>query len=203
MFNNKYIFKIEFLGILALIITLFSVVFVSASFGVASSGTENLYSGQSIDSAFILQNTRDNATDLVIEASILKGGEYFSFKEGTRFSVPKQGIVSVPIRVSIPENAKIGDNYELRALFKTVSEGGEGKGSGMVQFISNVEQTLKINVIPRTSEKPAETAEETGETGEAGFNATWLWIVVIAVAVAVFVWLIVKMGKKKAALEVI
>ncbi len=186
--RNAYGFVLIF-GILLMLTS-----FVSAEFGVGSPVSLNLYPGQSIDSAFSLQNTIEGTGDLTIEAIILEGGEYIILTQGNRFDVPQGGVVSLPIKVAIPENAKVGDVYKVKLLFRSVS-GGNQEGGGMVQFKFNVEQGLEIGVVSKDFYLPKEEPniikkQEPPQKTTAG-STVWIWILVVIVIV-IIAWMIWK-----------
>lgn len=163
--------------------------FVSANFGVGSPVRENLYPGQTIESAFSLQNTLDNAKDMVIKGSILEGEDYVTFIDDvSSISVPAGGVVSVPIRISVPSNANIGDIYEVKAFFETVSG---STGEGMVEFIFNVEKSFKIGVIENPAEPVAPASQPTPTTSS---NAVWWWVLGIVVLI-IIIWMILRKRK--------
>lgn len=194
LYNKKMKMKIKskrvFSVFLVLTISLLLSNFVSANFGVGSPVRENLYPGQTIESAFSLQNTLDNAEDMVIKGSILEGEDYVTFiNDVSSISVPAGGVVSVPIRISVPDNVNIGDIYEVRALFETVSGRTAGEG-GMVEFKFNVQKSFNIGVI----EKPAEPVAPITETTEtrASASTVWIWIIVIIIILIIIIWWMMK-----------
>ena len=120
--------------------------FVSA-FSVGFESTElRLYPGEVHNSAFSLQNYGTEASDITVEATVEEGGEYMTFPGGTRFDVPANNNIAAPVRIRIPENAKIGDSYPVKVLFKVVSGdvgGGESGGQGTtVSFAFNYRRDI-------------------------------------------------------------
>ena len=180
----------------SLVLTMFVILssFVSANFGVGSPVSENLYPGQTMESAFTLQNTLDNAEEMVIKGSILEGEGYIAFiNDVSNINVPAGAVVSVPIRISVPSNADIGDVYEVKAFFETVSGKSEGEG-GMVEFKFNVQKSFSINVIENPAEPVAPVVEPAKERAAAG--TVWLWIIA-AIVLIIIVWWIIAASKKK------
>ena len=126
--------------------------FVSANFGVGSPVSELLYPGQSIESALSVQNTLDDAKDLIVAGEILEGGDYVSFiNDVSNIMVPAGEIVVVPIKISVPQDAKIGDIYDIKVLFKGISGGSGGEG-GTIEFKFNVGKSFKVVVIPNPND---------------------------------------------------
>jgi hypothetical protein len=160
--------------------------FVSAQFGVGSPVRENLYPGQVLDSSISLQNTIDDAADIVVSGEILKGGEYVSFlKDVSSIEVPASGVVSIPIRISVSENANIGDIYEVELMFRTVSGGAEGEG--MIQFRSNVGKSFTIGVIAEPGSEQIQTTSKSVENKTGVSTVIIVWFLVIAVLVILII----------------
>ena len=167
------------------IITLNS--FVSA-FAVGVSGGLNLYPGQELDAFYSLMNTVGGSTDISVEGQIGEGSEIVSFSGGNKFDVPAGGVVSVPIKYHIPNDALIGKIYIVSVSFKTLSA---GQGSGSVGFIQDAHNSLTVTVI----EKPVEqNITSPAEENKLGANI-WLGILVILVVAVVLWWIIRKKAK--------
>lgn len=164
-------------------------VFVSA-FGVSFFGSKlNLHPGDSLETAYSLQN--NNNGTLVIGVKIEEGGQYLTLLGGDNFEIPAEGNVAVPVRVSVPETAKIGDIYNVKVLFTQLNDvGGAGGKSTTIGLVFNQRNGFEIAVIPEESAvtEPTET--------KTGMNVLWVWLLVIVIVV-VIVWLIVLMKKKK------
>jgi len=176
MIINKKKKVIEFLLIGVLIIM--SSIFVSATFGVGFANSKlKLYPGEVFDSSFSLQNNNEPG-DLNIEAFIEEGAEYLSFTGESKYEVPVGSSVALPVRITVPEDAKIGDTYNLIVLFKNIPGEAEGEG-GTVDFVISVRRTIEIEVIP----KPGEEAEGTG---------TMIYWIIGIIILIVIIWFVAK-----------
>jgi len=178
--------KFFIVGIMAVI--MFSS-FVSA-FGVGFQNTRlSLNPGQTIDSAFSLQNHKDGEGDLIIEVILEEGGEYLTFTEGTQFNVPTKTSVPAPVRISVPVDAKIGEVYTLKVLFRSVSGGVEevdGEGTSIGLLLSQ-RRNIEIEVVPEEIVEPELPAPE------EGLGTIW-WVlgIVVVIIVIVVIYFLVK-----------
>lgn len=174
--------------------------YVSAGFlGVVSKYSEidppvELYPGQSIDTYFVIQNVEVDSSGITVESSITQGSEIARITSGSRYNVEGGEQKQVDARITIPEDAVIGTEYTVEALFKQVAEEGTGgeEGTG-IGFAFNVDRSFRVKVVPKPAEPIAPVVEET----RTGASAVWLWIVVIIVVVLI-VWWIIMARKKKA-----
>ena len=167
--------------------------FVSANFGVGSPVSELLYPGQSIESALSVQNTLDDAKDLIVAGEILEGGDYVSFiNDVSNIMVPAGEIVVVPIKISVPQDAKIGDIYDIKVLFKGISGGSGGEG-GTIEFKFNVGKSFKVVVI----EKPQPPAEKPVTPTPSKFVIGTGWIILVILVIIAIVAVILLKAKKK------
>lgn len=158
------------------IMTLMLCSFVSA-FAVSSPGNIGLYPGESSEEMFSIQNIAEPASDMIVEILMVEGGEYISFLEGTTYDVDAGNVVPVKARISVPEDAKIGDVYKIKVTFKPTSiESTDGEG--MVQFVSNYVLSLNVEIVP----KPGEEAPE-------GISTTWIVLgIILIIIVIVLIW---------------
>ena len=167
-----------------------SSMFVSA-FGVGFLGSKlNLHPGDTMETAYSLSNNNNNNT-LVIGVKIEEGAEYIALLGGDRFEIPGEGNVAVPVRVNVPETAKIGDVYNVKVLFTQLNEAGGAGGKGTtIGLVFNQRSGFEIAVIAKEST----SATEAGKT-TTGMN-TWIWVIG-AIAVILIAWLIIAKVKKK------
>ena len=111
--------------------------------------------------------------------------------KGDRFEIPGEGNVAVPVRVNVPETAKIGDVYNVKVLFTQLNEAGGAGGKGTtIGLVFNQRSGFEIAVIAKEST----SATEAGKT-TTGMN-TWIWVIG-AIAVILIAWLIIAKVKKK------
>ncbi|MDO8508508.1 MAG: hypothetical protein Q7S27_02370 [Nanoarchaeota archaeon] len=187
-FNNK---GSQFLLIGVLIVSLLSV--GVSSFSVGFENTElRLNPGEEYETAFSLQNYGIEAQDITVKATIEEGGEYVSFPQGTIFSISANNNVAAPIKVIIPQNAKVGDKHNIKVLFNAIIAEGESQksqGEGTtIGFAFSYRRSIDLIVVPavETNQEVQSTEEKTS----AG-STVWIWILAILVLIIV-VWLIIK-----------
>jgi len=149
-----------------------------------------LYPGQVHETNFNLQNYGTDAVEVEVQATIKEGQEYITFPQGTTFTIPAQNNINVPVSITIPEDARVGDTYPVSVLFEALSgEGstGEAEGEQTIGFVINRERNIDLNIV----EKPG--------APEAEVSAMW-WIlaVVVLIIVVVVIWFVVKSKKETA-----
>ncbi len=194
--KNKIKMKIVNLLIIGLLAFVMISVFVSA-FGVGFRGSKlNLHPGEVLDTSFSLQNNDVGTGTITIEAVVEEGGDYVAFVgESNKFNIPEGGNVEAPVRISIPENSRVGDLYKVKVLFRQLNSisGNEGGGTN-VGFAFNQRNSFDIEVIekaPVKGEQPPSASEEKTTAG----STAWIWVLVGIVIVVIIVWLILR--KKK------
>ena len=181
-----------FLVMSVLLVIGMSVSVSALSVGIA--GDVEAYPGQTLDRVFDIQNLLDNARDVTLEGSFLEGGEVISFSEGNTFVVPAGSVIPVPVRISIPDDAAIGTEYNVRVLFESTT-GGAGDGS--VAFAANVGRIFVV----RVAEQPAtpDAVEPTATEQEGGFGGGLIWFIVAALLVIVIIVFFVMRAKNASA----
>ena len=182
MKNNRL--KFLLIGFLLIIM---SGVLVSAFTVGFESNQLYLTPGEVYDSTFSLQNYGADSVDVTVEAVVKEGSEYVSFAQGNTFEVLGKGGLTVPVTFTVPEDAKIGDDYLIKILFKSVAGGsaeGVGVGGASVGFVVNRERDISIEVVP----KPGE---------EEGISTMWIILGIIAVLILIaIIWFVVKSKKE-------
>jgi hypothetical protein len=159
MKNNKKTFNKIYISLALLMIL--SVSCVSA-FSVSSpymeNKTLNLFPDSGItDLEFVLQNGGGATENVSIKVSILEGSEIISItNEDDVYAVVPGDKVPVNFRITLPENVTIGDIYNIRLEFKTVSIGQNGEFG----FGTGQEQDFQIVVIEEVV--PKKEIEPTG-----------------------------------------
>ena len=154
---------------------------IASAFGVNSpywDGNEarslNMHPGQTEVVVFTLQNIAGNPEDATASFKMIEGQEIASV-EKSEYDVAAGGMTEVPMTISIPEDAKIGSSYHIRAFVENrPSTSGQtiAMGTGMsIGFTINI------------GEKPAEVKST---------NYTIYWIVGILIALAVVVYIATK-----------
>lgn len=191
MEDKKIFGGLKFLLAGSLLIVMLSV-FVNA-LGIGSDGSKlQLYPGETRDTSFLLQNYGAESSNIVVEATIEEGSEYISFPDGNSFSVSANGNFAVPIRYSIPQNARIGDIYPVKVLFRVISSGDAGNEAGSggtsIEFAINPRVVIEIEVAPeRIKEGQTPIAEEKTSAG----STIWIWILAVLVVI-IIAWMIWK-----------
>ena len=162
----------------------------TSAFGVGFRGSKfNLHPGDVLDTSFSLQNNDVGTGTITIEVVVEEGGDYVALVGGSsRFDVPEGGNVEVPVRISVPGNARVGDLYKVKVLFRQLNSivGNEGGGTN-VGFAFNQRNSFDIQVV--------ESIEKGAPEKESIAANILLWLVIIIVIV-IIVWLILKKKKK-------
>jgi len=146
MKNNKRINN-KILASLVVLIFL-GISFVSA-FSVSSpymeNKTLNLYpDSKTTDLQYTLQNGGGATDNVSIKVEILEGSDIFSIIDSNNiYAVVPGEKVHVNTRVTLPKNATVGDNYNIRLEFTTVASGE----SGQFGFGTGQEQDFKVSVV--------------------------------------------------------
>lgn len=121
----------------------------------------------------------DIEDEITLEGKILGGSEIASLDKNT-FDVPyNTSNLYAKLTVKVPEEANIGQKYNVNYEFKQIA-GGEGVG-GMVSFGQGITRNFDVIVI----KKPEETPE--------GISPTW-WIlgIIAVIAIIAIIWFVVK-----------
>lgn len=190
--------KLNFFVAWFIFVILSSIILVSA-FGVGFIGNKlNMYPGQVLEDTFSLQNTEEGADNLVIEAQIEEGDEYISFIGENEFEIPEGGNAAVPVRISVPGDANIGDVYTFTLLFKVISglEDVETEGTS-IGFAMSQRKTIEIEVI--SEEEPP---EELPAPSEEQIGIGWIILgILIVIIIVVLIYFVVKEKKGTSAAE--
>lgn len=147
--------------------------------------------GETKDLKFRLQNI-PGTEDITIRANILKGSEIFKITDPSEeYFVPIGGTVYSYAEVSIPDDAKIGEVYDVKLGFATVTD----SESGSFSLGSSIGKSFSVVIVPKIEEK-----EEIIQTAPEITISTTTYIVfgtVIILILAVVIWLILKRRKNK------
>jgi len=178
MKTNKKQIATEILGV---IFILFSISYVQAlgfGYGYPFGNPLEFYPGQTDDIYVQLQNP--HGENMTISAGIAEGSEIAKITDpNNAYYLPTGTTKNVNIRVSVPSDAKIGDEYPLKVNFLSV----QGSTAGGLGFGASMNLNTKVIIIekPKTAEElAAETAAE-----KALKRAVYLIIkIVVAVAIA-------------------
>ncbi|MBI2451566.1 hypothetical protein HYV50_00640 [Candidatus Pacearchaeota archaeon] len=178
---------------------LFVIIFVSyvESAGVATSYWEGyelkMAPGETREVSMRLQNMV-GSEDLTFRAELKEGGEIAVLTdENLDYLVPLgRNDVRVNLRITIPQDAKFGDKYNVRVLFREIKS-GEGK---TVEFATAVEGSFPVLIVGE-GEQSLQESPTTGQiTAESGAKGKIAIILLIIAGVIVIIYLIIKKRKK-------
>jgi len=104
------------------------------------------------DLEFVLQNGGGATEDVIIRVNILEGSEITNItNDNNLYTVSPGAQVPVNLRITLPENVMIGNTYNVRLEFSTVTLGQ----SGEFGFGTGQEQSFKVVIVKEVvPEKP-------------------------------------------------
>ena len=173
--NKRYLEIGILVGILFFISGSVSAFAVSSAYWKGNPIT--IYPGETQNIQIILQNMA-GTEDISAKGVILEGFEIAEITDAEDvYLVPLGGKTTVNIRVSIPEDAEVEDEYSLRVSFTTMAT----ESAGPIGFSSGVERTFPVIVV---QEPRPETP---------------LWIIYLAVGILVALMIVVFVSRKKRA----
>ncbi len=117
-------------------------------------------------------------SEITTEVSIKAGEEIASIQE-TMYNVSLGSSADIPVEISIPKDAEIGEEYKVSVEFD-IGTPGEG---GTVKFSSGVTKSFPVKAVEKTEEK---------KTEEKGMSQ----ILTLGIAVLIVVILIVILSRK-------
>jgi hypothetical protein len=180
------------IGILLIVIILLTS-FISA-FGVgAAYYKENplkISAGETKEIKFNLQNG-PGPDNIIARPNIIKGSEILELINPQDISVPVGSSIDVLARVTIPNDAKIGDVYPVEITFTTVTEGSSGNfGLG-----GSVGREFDVIIVPTAEE----IAREEARLAEQKPIASWIiyLTIIIVILIILIIWIILKKKKIK------
>ena len=134
----------------------------------------NMYKGQTTTTNLNLQNMVGD-DDVTYSVAIKEGASIASLIQGVYAVKAHTSDTMVPLRITVPDDAKIGDTTKVIVEFKTITSGT----GGMVSMGTGMSVSFDVVVV----EKPKG-------------NLPITWIVVGIVVLIILIWLI-SAGKKK------
>lgn len=182
--KNKTMKRCLIIGILFL----FVLPLVSA-IGVGSiyTGTESplrLIPGEEKVVFLELQNW-DGEEDIALEGEILKGMDMAYLKD-SKISVAYQQKINIEMVVKAPENAKIGDVYNIEYIFRQVPP--EQKG-GTLTFSQSLIRNFDVFIVEEAVLEPVPPTP----VSKAGFRVGFGWVILLIIAIIiVLVWIVIK-----------
>lgn len=194
MINQKMKKRKVILGSFALM--LFSVSLVMA-FGVSADFNDGrpvkMYPGETQTITFDLQNL-NSAEDYTFKAEITRDDDIATLvHEEPIYLVPANtASTEVPIKITIPSDAKIGDTYLIDASFNQVSESSEG---GMVTLIGGMNYKIGVLVTSREESSFYSVSEPVVTPTAIEKDNTLMYVIVAIVIIVVILYFVTK--KKK------
>jgi hypothetical protein len=177
------------ISIILVVIILFSS-FVSA-FGVgAAYYKENplkISAGETKEIIFNLKNG-PGPEDVTVISSITQGSGILELVDSENVLVPMGGSVNIRTRITIPNDAEIGDTYPIEMTFTTVSD-----GAGAFGFSSSVSRKFDVIIVPTAEE--LEKQAMLAELGPISTEMIVIVVIVIALIIILIIW--IKLRKKK------
>lgn len=186
---NKKIISIECLIIASILLATGFVSAFGASMPYGTGIPLKLYPGQSIDFSIVLQSSPVEG-DLTIIPEISEGQDIIritdSLKEYKVIADQNVG-ASINVKASVPADAPIGKEYNVKFLFKDVTP----QPAGMIGLSVTTGASFDVIVV----EKPAPIVEET--PAAEGISLIW-WIlgIIVVIAIIAIIWFVVKSRKE-------
>jgi len=195
--DSSVTLKIVFVALAILLVGTGSVL----AFGISSpywkSHPLELYPGESREISFNLQNCpslKENCDDgdANIVASFEEGSEIAEITSGDSYLVPfGSADTNIILKVSIPESASIGDEYNVK--FSVSSPPAEGEG-GNIQLGVKYGVSFPVEVIEEPTDVPP-AADEPAPPDKSKRGNKVLKMLVVLVALILIAWIILR--KKK------
>ena len=182
---------------------LFFASFVSAQFGVSTTYSDNfplkLKPGEELGAFFKVKHFDDKVGKITIEV-LPEESEIAEFIEADKIHEISFGEeFRVPVVVKIPEDAEVGAEYRVAALFKTVDSDSEG-GGGNVRFTFNIRKDFPIVVIGDSREEveiaQGEVIESPKDEKKSGEISFFLLLLVLAIGIISVYFIIIRERRK-------
>ena len=174
-----------------LVLTIITFATVISALGVSVPFMENkelkvLSDAEPFDFKFVLQS--GEGKDINVRADITKGSEIIKLTDSSNIYFVKEGDkVNVNTKITIPEQAKIGDVYEIEVTFAT----SPVQELGQFAFGSSIKQIFDIVIVEETLEQAPEKENEI-------LSSNYIYYLIGAiVVVAIIIFFILKKKKKK------
>lgn len=181
------------IGIVTLIIVVFSL-FVNA-FGVSSSYWKDnpliMHAGQTEDVKLLLQNMVGEK-DMKVKISIVDGKSFAKLLDKNDIYNIPFGVKDVPIniRISIPENANLGENLNIGVMIIEIPT----ENKNMIQTAAGIRETIPILI--RTESEVPKIVKESWLSSKQ-WDMVWVVLIIIVVVVILLEEWHLKNKKKK------
>jgi hypothetical protein len=184
--------KREMMFGICIVLVLSFMSFISA-FSVAMPYMENkqlyLYPGSTTDLQFILHDS-GGTENINARVTIIEGSEIIEIIDSSNIYVVIPGPgkhTPVNFRITIPENARIGDSYHIKLGFAAEA------GAGSFAFGSEIEQNFDV-IIGEKAVEPAVIKEE--EEGEILLKSFLFYGIIIFIFIIILIIFFVIRGRK-------
>jgi len=159
--------------------------------------------GETRDVTIRLQNMPDadgNGEDIVLSAELVEGEEIATLiDEDLEYDVPlNTKHTTVNIRISIPEDAQLGQDYKVGVRLKQIVTGGDG----MVQFTSGMRSTFPVKVVSEGEETPEDIEPKLQPPKEKKFKTEYFVIAIVLIVAIVVIIVHYTTAKRKSKQEV-
>ncbi len=132
-----------------------------------------------------LQNKKIGDSNISVEVSLNSGEEIASI-EKTLYNVSFGSSVDVPIEITLPKDAEIGEEYKVTLKFDI---GSEGEG-GTVEFNKGITKSFPVKAVEETKE------EKVKAEGMSQILTLGIAVLIIVILIVIFLRK-PKKGKKK------
>ncbi len=153
-----------------------------------------MYPGQTKEVSFLLVNKVGNPTaDAFV--TLTKSAEIAKIISGSEYSVPAEARdVNVVLQINVPENANIGDTYDIEFSIKAIPEENQG---GNVQLGVGYGVKFPVKVIDKSEALPEPIQTQTPQPQAKEINTTAIIIgLIVLIVFAIIIFVILKRKKQ-------
>ncbi len=169
--------------------------------------------GESKETFFLIRNIVEGDSSVTVSTELAKGVEIAELIDTDKtYKVPFGEEVEVPVRISIPKDAKQGKEYKVAVIFRPVQSEGKG-GVGDIQFIVNIGKSFPVivsggeiingEVRSITLEEDEGLVQTFAPFIKENLGFFLIIIAIIAVGILILIVLIVFMLKKNKEIELV
>lgn len=191
--------KTKILVLTTMMLVVVSISFVFA-FGVSSPYWEGgnplwLHPGGTAVVKMTYQNLK-TTEDMNVRAEITKGSEIATLNSADYLVKADTKDTTVPITISIPNNAPIGTSYKVTLTSRTVTPGANGG----VAFGLGMDTTFDVEVVPVPKEpEPVQPVEEQAvlQAEKPARISTWIIAVIGILVILILLYILFTKNKDK------
>jgi hypothetical protein len=147
-----------------------------------------LYSGQSVDVVVGLQSSISEG-NLTVVLGILQGQDIVKITDSSKEYniIANQPVgAAVHLKVSIPDNDDIGEEYTIKLVFRDITK----RGGGMVGVSTSIGASFNVSVV----EKPEIIKEEV--RGRMIILVLLILLITAIVVIIAIIWFLIKRNRK-------